>query len=329
MRERQSLYCDSGALDFLSQNVPSGGVPDEVQRSRDSLWWSFFDMASRSILHMDCSLQILYQKTQDSGFYKNLYKKHANGECRLVFDNTAFPRKGEDLDTDDALQLSSVYFITNDSESRSFTGKGVFSISPKTFFKQCRQLFDCDDRTPSFVKGDPANWNFLKKVETVFNSMVIADLYIHDNMDINLLRILDILLPSTLDIDFHLTVFTYDQDRSVGEIYSRISSFLKERRPNLPVRLCVIKAQKSDFHSRNILTNQMRFTSDGGFDILTKKHGASHDYVASKTADISIWHPFMSNKKIKAYNDALEDVRKLFDARGIHEGEFVNRLFSL
>ncbi len=323
MRERQSLYCDTGALDFLEKSKPTDPFPDEVQENKDEFWRAFTRMAFSSVIHVDCSLPELFQKSKTSRFHQLLYKSHTGGQSRLKCDADTFPKSASDLKDDDAEQLSSVFFITDKDRVPSFVRKGVCTITNDSFYKM-KKKFDLDDKP--FRSGEPANWNFLKKLDSPLNSMIIADRYIYNDMNLNLFKILDYLLPDELDVDFHLTVFTIDKDRTIESIYNSINEHLHKSKPKLSIKFSVFKCISDDFHSRNIITSQMWVDCDGGFDLLKEKRD---EVVATKTASFDVWHPYMSKKKIEQYNNSLVDVKKVFDNRGIHKGEPVNRLFSL
>ena len=327
MRTRQFIYLDKGALGFFLANLPRGGGFDDAQERRDDLWRCFKKMTfgSSALVHLGYSKQEFFKEVQSSEYLQILWQHThtAGNQVEFYFDGESFPNKGEKIKETDVVALSSLFFISNTEAVESFHNKGINIITPETFYKQSIERYGCDSRVPSFRKGEKASWNFLKKVRSFFNSMIIADLYIHDSMDTNLLRILDCLLPKSLDnIDFHLTVFTHEADRSITEVFQKINTFLREKRPNLSCKLSVFRAGKNDFHSRSIITNQIWMDNNGGFDLIDKEG------IAKKTASISLWHPFASNKKVAEYNDSIDDVKKLFE-KAIHCGEPVNRLFDL
>ena len=144
----------------------------------------------------------------------------------------------------------------------------------------CNESMDVDiprlfrfEIMPLTKKGTIQSWDFLKQNRYPSNSAVIADNYIFKKKDLlcdNLYAILKNLLPSELDEEFHLTIFTREVN-DLESIWSLVyDSFLK----NLPykVNLSIGKASRGSLglHDRDIITNYCWYHSGAGFTLFQK-----------------------------------------------------------
>lgn len=157
---------------------------------------------------------------------------------------------------------------------------------------------------------------------TACNSMIFVDNYIFKDKDYeNLKSILSSLLPTSLSIEFHLTIVSLIDD-SMGlnvqeeKIYENLCAWFRVHRPNLKYKLELLLVKKIDSHDRYIITNSYFVSCPAGFDILKK------NCKASKYSCVDIDYPFIVveqqevDKKYLKYVNYISAIRKYFMVRG-------------
>ena len=171
------------------------------------------------------------------------------------------------------------------------------------------------EKSYNFNSGNAfRNFDFLHKHHKhPHNAMIISDDYFFKNANSledatdNLKKLLVKILPSFLNVDFHLTFVTgnkaFDQkilEEYIGLIFKRYPFKVK------------LEILGSNFHKRILLTNYYYITTDKGFSLNT---GTTHknDYWVSTT--------FTSRAVKEAYNARVSELKDLFP-------ESVNRLLS-
>jgi hypothetical protein len=159
--------------------------------------------------------------------------------------------------------------------------------------------------------GDLWDWEKIRSVASeAANALLIVDNYIFKGDEkSNLYKILDIILPKSLKVDFHLTVF-YIESRPGSE--DNLKNAIKRIRPNLNVVFEFIKTTKdvnngfkTDFHDRAILTNNLWIDSGAGFNLLRRDR---LHFKAEKSTTISIAHVFFASKNINWLNEATANL---------------------
>ncbi len=129
-------------------------------------------------------------------------------------------------------------------------------------------------------------WKYLlPEFSKKMNALIVNDPYLFDNTEpingenvktgvINLLAILDAVLPKTLGIDFHFLLFTGNDKKEMSpakaeSIYNDISSALKVLRTyNVIFEMVVCQ---NTLHRRIIYTNTSVFRSEHGFDMFSER----------------------------------------------------------
>lgn len=171
-----------------------------------------------------------------------------------------------------------------------------------------------------FDKGEDGCFEMCKSVLShSCNSAIIIDPYIlssKNGIDNNLIPILNLILPQTLKVTFHLSVYGQplngcnqgrnEMKMSADEIYSYIRNKIALIRPRLNVffNLYHVKTTgngNGDFHGRFIIMNNMISESRDGFDVF--KVGEKGKSISGKNPTIESVCPALdrSGKSSKEY----------------------------
>lgn len=138
---------------------------------------------------------------------------------------------------------------------------------------------------------------------TPINSAIIIDNYIFakNNISYNkysLYSIIKSLVKSNLQVTFHLTIFTYNENGLLKK--DKIEQVIKEIHDlnlGLEVKVSiVVHMDKDEFHDRMILTNYHRITSGIGFSVINSKG------VIQKDAEGDIIATFHNIENLESYN---------------------------
>ena len=147
--------------------------------------------------------------------------------------------------------------------------------------------------------------------------MVIADNYVFQDINANLFRILDALLPKKLDTAFYLTVFSLNNSADSKLDKKRketIEKELKVMRPDLTIVIEVLSCTTDDFHDRGIITNYLWIEIGAGFNLF------KGDGTAKKTTNIHVSFPMIiPEDRMKCSRDGywniIEDAKKCLKIR--------------
>lgn len=289
MNQQKDIYCDLGFWDSLSSRfskVKMATNLDELKQNQNLMDW--FDLLCRSHLLFDCSIDDFETATNNDLYLKDVWKKSTDGRCQLDFSPGAVSSMCAGPSKMEPGMYNSLY-LTNTNHPIEACNVGVFNIS-SDLIHDYAEIFN--DNGPSVKRDSLCNWlQILKEAHAQqnCNSMIIADNYIFKDVNSNLYKILDVLLPQKLDAIFYLTVFSLNE--SVESEFEKKKQALEKRihemRPNLSVKLEVFNSSKEDFHDRGIITNYVWIEIGAGFNLI-KSNGT-----AGKTTNLHISYPMI------------------------------------
>ena len=303
MTRRKHCLIELSFLEEYSQLVPTIGIPDEQSLEAFATWANIYSFICRSDLTFDCTLEEFSSKVKTDKVLFQLWKRNTGGECYIRFNNSKFNNLAELLNT---YPLSILLSKFDKSElSKKF---GVINININNFTQKAHYFKD----NGVAVKMDK-NWdweNVRAVASEAANAALVIDNYIFKgDIRSNFVKLLDIILPETLDIEFHLTIFYIDS--RIDSIQS-LKETIRKIRPNLNIKYEFIQHRgdanngfKTDFHDRTILTNNLWIGSGAGFNIL--KRDRLH-FESQKTTTIPIAHVFFASKSIQWLDDAVNNL---------------------
>ena len=257
--------------------------------------------------------------------------------------------------------LFAVYLLDEEEEKCVEYGNhlGVLCLNAKMIKERCSYVLG---GAIDYKKGE--EYDQYSKCDNLFspcNSLILIDPYIlkgkynprfdikTNSILINLIPLLYKLLPQTLDIPFHLSIFSQafgcvtetNNNANGEEVYDYLEQEIRKIRPQLTIKLslCHVKTTgdgDGDFHSRHILTNCMAINSEDGFDLFKNKKDRRNNIkcVSGKYARIEIIHPVLSNNKRLESDNYYQWIKISSHNTNnnldyIGWGKFENRLFKL
>ncbi len=177
---------------------------------------------------------------------------------------------------------------------------------------------------------------FAQKLKQVCNSLVVVDPYLcrdRQTVEVNLLSLLDAVLPMQLAIPFHLSIFTITNTPNHGAMLQRLLvDRLASIRPQISFELSVYQITRRDrFHDRYLISNNVLIGCGAGFDLFDEQG------YAGKDTKVDVIYPHMQNHTVadtEAYWRFLEVTKRAhlraFSRNGMRNfwGPKVNRLFD-
>lgn len=303
MKGKRHCLIELSFLESYSKLLPTITMPDENIMEAIATWANLNSFISRSSLTLDCTPAQFNAGAQNDPNLKQLWKKNAGGECSIDFHGSKF-HNIEDLLKQNPLCV----LLTEDDKTNICSDYGIININLSNFSKKALYF---KDNGVALKMGDLWDWEKIRSVASeAANALLIVDNYIFKGDEkSNLYKILDIILPKSLKVDFHLTVF-YIESRPGSE--DNLKNAIKRIRPNLNVVFEFIKTTKdvnngfkTDFHDRAILTNNLWIDSGAGFNLLRRDR---LHFKAEKSTTISIAHVFFASKNINWLNDATANL---------------------
>lgn len=303
MKGKRHCLIELSFLESYSKLLPTITMPDENIMEAIATWANLNSFISRSSLTLDCTPAQFNAGAQNDPNLKQLWKKNAGGECSIHFHGLKF-HNIEDLLKQNPLCV----LLTEDDKTNICSDYGIININLSNFSKKALYF---KDNGVAVKMGDLWDWEKIRSVASeAANALLIVDNYIFKGDEkSNLYKILDIILPKSLKVDFHLTVF-YIESRPGSE--DNLKNAIKRIRPNLNVVFEFIKTTKdvnngfkTDFHDRAILTNNLWIDSGAGFNLLRRDR---LHFKAEKSTTISIAHVFFASKNINWLDDATANL---------------------
>lgn len=338
----QKVYCE---VDFLKKFIdlrPTAIVPSEENVNSHKTWINLYEFIFKSELLFDSTVDF-HKMVKENDFFKLLWKKSTSNASILDFLNDEYPNI-EDFSkksSDENNYLTSVFLTTSENEKSEEIQNnfGVIVLSVDQIFNT-NKYFTLGIEAISSGKTSHTNWDFITKNKHICNSMCIVDNYLfahEENIDKNLIPILDKLLPKTLKIPFHISIFTLRSIRPTDPLLDfislarEISKKIKIIRPNgLDVVIGIFSSNSRDFHDRAIISNNMVIESGSGFDLFRTDRYSDDDISIHQTKIISYYHLFVTNLDffrgektnniieflLSALTDRYQKEKKKFEKKG-------------
>lgn len=217
----------------------------------------------------------------------------------------------------DNTAANSIFFTCEDDEvCNEITEKyGVLVISPKNIKRYAHALYDNGD---ALEKKEESNWqNLLKNKMLPCNCLTIIDNYIlndTEQMEENLTKIFNSILPQSLEIPFQINVITaLKRDKRIDlpseARFDKLEQIAKKLRPNLNFKITICKCPSDRFHDRSIVTNSTLVICGGGFDLFKKGK-------TQKQTTVNIAIPYLNNSTTwinKAFSIIVSDIQKVHE----------------
>lgn len=359
---RKHIYCESKFLETCFTKIKNLSI-DSKNFEEFQIWMSLRNMifSSNIILHLDISDVNLPNDdgTRPKMEYTDWQIEIADKKDKNHLKLGDFVAVGN-INKSDNMQLTAYYLTCCDLSTckKIMNEYGVLVISPENIMDFKGILYD---NGGTIDKNESKGWKDLIKINPKScNSMILIDNYIFTNPDTtnqkdNLLKILDILLPQSLnaDITFHISIFTYDIDWNIkwqvesdekidkmsktDKFFQMLAKSIECLRPNLCFLLCVFKCQLNEFHDRILVTNNFYISSGGGFNLI-RKNGKS-----DKMTTTNIVYPYLNSSAkwvTSAYSNVINNAASVYYSerltklknetdRTAYLGNKVNRLLKM
>lgn len=327
MKNRKTLFCDK---EFINALDDKGKI-------------MFSSLCDESCIVVNEPSSSFRMKAFTDNTIKMMEKKRNDGLCNITYKD--FISNSIQQDEDVYTCYCPIVLIKQSQKERRENNLcyqyELYGLAcyDQTNFKDIENLND--DNGFAIKKGEHDSWcSRLENVKHLGNAMVIIDPYLiadTQTYEKNIYDILETLLPDKVEKVFHLTIiahnditgqkdgqFTYKQNWN--DCYGMISSFVREKKPKLKIKINMLNDVDKTFHDRIILTNYFTITCGAGFDLFKKNGSAKH------TTTISFLYPFIQKHirwAIDNYINQLETARDVSEL-GIHYGDNEgNRLFRL
>lgn len=284
----------------------------------------------------------LYTDIEDSvwdndPFLILLWKRHLNNLSDIeLFEEIVVDKPKTNIE-----DLSAVYLTDKDNEICKKLGihYGIVAIN-NTEIPKKEYLFKGDGflLKKNCIHYEERYLQFKKKIYYPCNSMILIDPYLlsnKKNIESNLFYLLDAVLPDgKLKVVFHLSIYSMignnNIDAQIGdEYYNDIQNIIKANRKDLDFVLTLYAIGKAEeFHSRIVITNNVLFKAEDGFDVF-KNNGQ-----ASKNASFDIVMPRLVGDNRKDMSNYLRWIKIAKDRSNRQSetqfwGKRENRLFDL
>lgn len=327
--EKSRVYIE---YSFWKQLVSDGSI-DGIRS-----FVEMFDLLSRSDVHMDVDAERLMALVAEDPQLMMLWKRHMSGQLSLELGTDA--RKNAILagSVTDIRDMMAVFLLDRSERfCREVAGRlGVMALNVGEVRRR-RSYFDGDGIMVQRGKRYEEFWmSFADKLRQVCHSLVVVDPYIvrdRNSVEVNLITLLDAVLPESLAMTFHLSLFVMTEDGRAGErLQASLASRLQGLRPDMAFEVTVYQITKRDrFHDRYLLSNNVFVECGAGFDLFNDQG------FAGKDTKVDIVYPHTQNHTladIEAYWRFLEVAKRThlraFANRGVRNywGSKRNRLFD-
>lgn len=289
MNAKKDIYCDLAFWENLSgrfSSIKMTANRDERRQNQDLMDW--YDLLSRSHLFFDCSVRDFEIAAKEDPYLQAVWEESSDGQCQLDFAPGAMASMCAGSSQMEVKMYNSLY-LSNVNYKAQACNVGVINVYSEGLLGHT-ELFN--DNGPSIKRETRNNWlEILKaaKAEQNCNSMVIADNYIFQDVNANLYKILDALLPQKLETVFYLTIFSLNEisDAELDKKKQQLEKRIQEMRPDLSIKTEVFSSKKEYFHDRGIITNYLWIEIGAGFNIF------KNDGTAKKTTNVHVSYPMI------------------------------------
>lgn len=297
-----------------------------------------FDLLVRSEVCFDITAEQLSALAADDPQLLMLWKRAMSGQMSMELG--AEQRKNAVLSgsVSDIADLMAVYLLDRGEKfCHELSGRiGVMALNVSMARNQAK-YFDGDGAMVQRGMQYEGYWlAFSQKMKQVCNSLVVVDPYIcrdRQSVEVNLLSLLDAVLPMQLAIPFHLSIFTTTNTPNYGAKLQRsLVDRLASIRPQVSFELSVYQITRRDrFHDRYLISNNVLIECGAGFDLFDEQG------YAGKDTKVDVIYPHMQNHTVadsEVYWRFLEVTKRAhlraFSRNGMQNfwGPKLNRLFD-
>ena len=323
-RVNKIIYCEIEFLKILFERLNKAYSPLDDN-------WSDGEFARKIIkdvfsqeyvtIHYDDKQQFR-QLIEENEYFRGFVKRSESTEGYAKMDCDSYIP----MTSTDEVALNAIYFVVSDVSIA--TEKGIMALTPNTI--NDRALYN--DFGIAVEKNESYSWaKILNKAKHNFNAIMAFDNYLYNGKEYNLFSILDTLLPEKMSISIPLQISLFMQEKqgvSIENEYNLILNKIKLLRPELSFCLTIYQCFTSDFHDREIITNNIWIGSEAGFDLIKKdKRGFRTE--SSKSTTIHMKYPFLQNNSDSAYgsySNFIKDAERIMRTNKKIGDEVTNRL---
>ncbi len=288
------------------------------------LFWELYEVLKISNICADIPREVWERETNSEipNLLYYLYKSNRNAGLEVDRCN---PNRISDALTGEKIEnLCAVYLLDKDDDycKKQAENKGILCLNysllkkRKEFLRGNAVMYNKGTRSDEYRKCE-------KQFFTPCNSLIIIDPYLlpdwskkrisegtkqekyKELISDNLLTILDRIIPSKLDISFHISIFSQPKNNNCGfnddDIFNYLNTEINTRYDIKNVHLSLYHVfttgnGKGDFHSRHIMSNCMMVNSEDGFDLFSRE-GKGYP-VCGKWARLEfVWPPLDDNSR--------------------------------
>lgn len=240
----------------------------------------------------------------------------------------------DNIDKSNNTHLTAYYLTCCDSETcqNCMEECGVLAICPENLKNYKAILYD---NGVAIKRNETAAWKkIINCSPCLCNSLILVDNYIFNDfklLDDNLKQILDAMLPEKLsfDIPFHISICSEMGNKTGQDCLMRVENLIKNIRPNLIVKIDILKCSTNEFHDRIIITNNIYLSCGSGFEIFKYDFKISKfSTISTKTTSVNILFPFFQTFvqwTTNAYSNIINEVSRVLKSRN---AKMENRLIS-
>ncbi len=271
-----------------------------------------------------------------SDIYTNFNKEEISGDIFLgsIHDETGgrlyWDKKIEDyFESDDIIPLASIYLTGMDAmvcDGKSIQ-KGIIVFN-NSHFSNDHKVFSTPE--PIAIDEDIKYYSGWKNEmfapilsKNICNSIIINDKYLCNKgyMNPDLKDILDVVLPKSLAIPFHLSIFS-EVNSNGDKIYQEIADAISSIRSSDFCKKLLLTLCYSTLHDRFIISNNYCITVGAGFALFNGRNKPQN------TTSLEIFFPTAVGKKMKYYL-WIKKAKEINDRPINYWGNRDNRLFEL
>ncbi len=334
----QKIYCEVEFLKRFIESFPNQISLNEEFINKQKMWIQFFEFLVQSEIYLD-SIERFRVCVHENDIYLKLWKRSIEHPDRLEFLNDNFPDTTDEdcyLEENHKLMTSVFFSISNQELCDKMSAEyGILMLNNDSILNSER-YFDVVSETIEAGNKSLNNWKFLEKFQHSHNSLCIVDNYLlkdEDTIDLNLIPILNYLLPFTLKVPFHISIFTQknrplEQPLDFNKLKLVLNEKIKRLRPdNFQFTLGIFNSNSRDFHDRYIITNNLIIESGSGFDLIRKNKDTGIEESIHRTKVTCVYKNF--NKNLKYFNnDKMIDIGK-FTLKSLADKYFDRKLSYL
>jgi hypothetical protein len=281
------------------------------------------------------------KESLENSIFKYIRKRQQAGGCELKFelnkDNLESDFKNSKINP-----FNPVILIYQSNKQRKFENRcgqyfrsyGILAADQNDFVDKCALIKDYGFAIKKSTKG---SWRkLLENIPIYGNSLIIVDNYLLSDsgtLDLNLMPILNALLPENLDTEFNISFFTQDSNYTLKYVTSKIEEIIRDIRPNLNFSINFFVDVKHLFHDRVIVSNYFWMQCGAGFDLFGNNSKAKH------STTVTFIYPFIQNHvpwAKDAFCYLLDDVKETANS-AVNNGPVIqyygetkkNRLFEM